>query len=321
LALRKGKISADRMIRALACRGIIRQRFLKLKPKLNIQKMSTHNVQHIKTVAVGGSTGNMELRVVPMFSDNYGYIVIDKASMQAAVVDPADHEVMLGALKTMSEITLTQVWCTHKHDDHAGGNEAFAAAYPGIKIYGPVHENKTVPAISHPCEDEATFQLGTNTQVRVLFVPCHTRGHIIYFADAGNARVLAAGDTLFTGGCGRFFEGTAAEMLANMDRMRQLPHDTVCCPAHEYTQGNFAFNASIDSRLKPNHAEIVAKREKGEFTVPTTIGAEKVHNLFMRTRDTDVQELVKRAAGPAYADKELDAEMTMTLLREMKNSF
>jgi len=280
--------------------------------------MITHNAKHIKTVSVGGDAGNIELRVVPMFTDNYGYIVIDKSSMQAAVIDPADHEVMLGVLKMMPEITCTQVWCTHKHDDHAGGNAAFAAAYPGIQIYGPAHENQLVPAISHPCEDGAAFQLGSSTSVKVLFVPCHTRGHIIYFADAGNARVLATGDTLFTGGCGRFFEGTAAEMLRNMDRMRDLPDDTVCCPAHEYTLGNFAFNASVDRRLKPNHAEIAAKREKGEFTVPTTIGAEKVHNLFMRTREADVQALVKLATGE---EKELDAEQTMALLRSMKNSF
>jgi len=299
------------------------QQHLKLIIKIapnQYKKMSTHNTNHIKTVSVGGSEGNIELRVVPMFTDNYGYIVIDKSSMQAAVVDPADHEVMLRVLQSMPEITCTQVWCTHKHKDHCGGNAAFAAAYPGIRIYGPAHETKwdAEPALTNPCEDHATFRLGNSTNVRVLFVPCHTRGHIAYFADAGNARVLAAGDTLFTGGCGRFFEGTPAEMLVNMDRLGGLPDDTVCCPAHEYTLGNFAFNASIDSRLQPNHAEIIAVRERGEFTVPTTIGAEKKHNLFMRTREADVQSLTKQAAGE---ENELGAEQTMALLRSMKNSF
>jgi hydroxyacylglutathione hydrolase len=278
--------------------------------------MSTHNIEHIKTVKIDDS---IELRIVPMFSDNYGYIVVEKKTGLGAVVDPADHGVMLQALKRMPDVKITQVWCTHKHSDHCGGNDAFATAYPGIEIYGPVHETEHVPAITIPCEDGAIFKLG-DIDVRVLYVPCHTRGHIAFFANSGTARVLAAGDCLFTGGCGRFFEGAPEEMLSIMDKFAELPDDTVCCPAHEYTIGNFSFNASVDSSLQGALENIRGQRDRGEFTVPTTIGAEKKHNLFMLTRTERVQFLTASAAGESTAALG-DPVKTMSLLREMKNNF
>lgn len=242
--------------------------------------------------------------------------MIDRTSQRAAAVDPADHEAVLGALKKMKDISITQVWCTHKHDDHAGGNLAFATAYPNIHIYGPSQESTAVPGISHPCTEGTAFNLG-NISVTVMHLPCHTRGHIAFYAG----QVLCAGDTLFTGGCGRFFEGSAEEMLQNMDRLSLLPDETVCCPAHEYTLGNLAFNSFIDPDLRAVFEEVNAQRQRGQFTVPTTIAAEKYHNLFMRTKERRIQQLVAAAAGATYHNKEIDAVTTMSLLRKMKNEF
>jgi hydroxyacylglutathione hydrolase len=278
--------------------------------------MSTHNISNIKTHNAGSS---IEIRVIPMFTDNYGYVVIDKASKDAAVVDPADHVNMMEALKSMTDINLKQVWNTHKHDDHAGGNIKFSKSFPGIKIYGPKHENEEVPAITNPCEDGDSFNLG-NTLVKILYVPCHTRGHIAFFGEAdSNSKVLACGDTLFNGGCGRFFEGTADEMVINLQRFRQLGDNVVCLPAHEYTLGNFAFNASIDENLRTRFDEIKKMRDDGFFTVPTTIQDEKLYNLFMNTDDSRIQSLVANASG----DNECigNEVKTMKYLRELKNNF
>jgi hydroxyacylglutathione hydrolase len=275
--------------------------------------MSTHNLSHMKTVMIDAT---LELIVVPMFQDNYGYIIIDKASHHAAVVDPADHTVMLEAMKLVPNVELKQLWCTHKHEDHCGGNTAFASAFPGLEVYGPKEE--FVPAVTHPCEDGASFTLGS-TRVRVLHVPCHTRGHIAFFADTGSAHILASGDCLFTGGCGRFFEGVPEEMLTIMDKFSQLPDDTICLPAHEYTLGNFQFNASVDPSLRDALESVRGQRDRGEFTVPTTIHAEKRLNLFMMTRTERMQGLVAEAAHDPAAIG--DPVKTMELLRKMKNSF
>jgi hydroxyacylglutathione hydrolase len=296
-------------------------------------RMSTHTIDHVKVHNAGGS---LEVRIVPMFSDNYGYVIIDKDSRAAALVDPSDHVNMLTAVKRMDDITVSQIWCTHKHDDHCGGNIAFSKAFPGIEIYGPSQEKMgdelggNFPAqprswldqqqvITTACDDGATFTLGT-TSVQVSHVPCHTRGHIIYYAESGDksTRVLACGDTVFVGGCGRFFEGTAEEMVINMRKIRQLPNDTICLPAHEYTLSNFVFNVTIDPSVNDKVEEYKVMRNNGEFTVPTTIANELKYNLFMNTELDTVQKLTAAASG----DKSCvgDAVKTMALLRSMKNN-
>ncbi len=175
-------------------------------------------------------------------------------------------------------------------------------------------------AITHPCQDGMKFKFGNN-DVAVTHVPCHTRGHIVFYIQSPDSmsKVLACGDTVFVGGCGRFFEGTAEEMITNMAKLRQLPDDTMCLPAHEYTLGNFEFNASIDESLNEALAAIKAKRKRGEFTVPTTIGLEKQHNLFMNTEDNRIQQLVAKASGDDSCVG--SAGTTMTHLRSMKNNF
>ena len=272
--------------------------------------------------SLGG--GSVELAVVPMFSDNYGYIIIDKKSKEVALVDPADPPPVMNALMEMG-LTPTQLWCTHYHDDHQGGNEAFKSKFPDIHIYGPSKE--PIRVIDSKMDDGSSFTFGENINVKVMHVPCHTKGHIAFYGEsldnvegsAGTIRILAPGDTLFMGGCGKFFEGNAGEMLSNMNRLMQLPDDTVVCSAHEYTQSNYKFLNSIDAETCGQvYKEVCSKRAEGKFTLPTTIGAEKQSNLFMKCNEERVQAIVSAAAG---VNTKGDPTATMKHLRELKNSF
>lgn len=261
--------------------------------------------------------GNLELAVVPMFSDNYGYVIINTAVKEAALVDPADPDPVMEALRDMG-VKPTQLWCTHYHNDHQGGNAAFKKAFPDMEILGPSKE--PIEVIDTKLEDGATFKFG-GMDVSVMHVPCHTKGHIAFYSEdkSANVRILAAGDTLFAGGCGRFFEGTPAEMLSNMNRLGELPDDTVVCPAHEYTEANYKFLNSLDPETVGEvFRQVQIRRAEGKFTVPTTIGAEKETNYFMKCNEPHIQAIIAKAAGVAVSG---DSVLTMKSLREMKNEF
>ena len=263
------------------------------------------------------ATTSVEVVALPMWSDNYAYVVIDKETRFAAVVDPGEGRAV--ALKIKDELQaagrceLKQLWCTHKHDDHSGGNAAFKDVFPDIEIIGTQYES--VPALTRGVGEGDEFQLG-QSRVHVLYVPCHTAGHVAFLVSGANeqsGQVLFPGDTLFVGGCGRFFEGTGLEMLKNMDRFAQLPADTLVYPAHEYTESNLKFLASVDPvGSGAVYAQVKEKRSRGLVTVPTTIGAELGYNLFIKTREERVQALVGTTGDP---------EATMNKLRSMKNSF
>ena len=253
-----------------------------------------------------------DVYLVPMFSDNYGHILVDKSTNQAALIDPAECEPVL---KTCSELGLDvkMALITHKHNDHCGGNEGVKRAIPGVRIIGTGYER--IPGATESVREGDTIELG-NLIISVISVPCHTTGHVAYFVqsktEADKSPILFPGDTLFVGGCGRFFEGTASDMLKNMDKLSSLPPTTAVYCAHEYTTSNLKFLASVD----PTGCEkvlqaVLAKREEGLPTVPSTIGNELSYNLFMKTRDPRVQALVGKSS----------AEETMATLREMKNKF
>jgi hydroxyacylglutathione hydrolase len=255
---------------------------------------------------------SVDIEIIPMWTDNYAYVVIDKESRFAAVVDPGEGDAVVKRVKEMEAAgicQLKQIWCTHKHDDHAGGNAIIASEFPGLDVIGTQYE--PVPAITRAVGEGSEFVLG-KTSVKVIYVPCHTSGHIAFIVTSGR-NILFPGDTLFVGGVGRFFEGTGAEMQVNMDRFRELPAETLVYPAHEYTESNLRFLASVDPLVCSSVlAEVQEKRSKGEFTVPTEIGKEVNYNLFMKTREARVQNLIGITDDPVA---------TMTKLREMKNSF
>jgi hydroxyacylglutathione hydrolase len=209
---------------------------------------------------------------------------------------------------------------THKHDDHSGGNQAFmdALGEQGLAIVGPSYES--IPALTKPVSAGDSFALG-GLSVSVLHTPCHTTGHIGYVLKSStssdsSAPLLFPGDTLFVGGCGRFFEGNAAQMLDNMRQFSQLPEETIVFPAHEYTTSNLKFLASVDGdapALQQALAECTHRRSQDppEPTVPTTLAAEAKYNLFFKCDELRTQQLVGAST----------AEEAMATLRARKNDF
>lgn len=232
----------------------------------------------------------LEIVRIPVLDDNYVWLAHEPASGETLVVDPAVSAPVLAEAQARGW-RISQIWNTHWHPDHVGGNLEIKAA-TGAKITGPAAEAAKIPGIDRSVVEGETVSLGHATAT-VIDVPAHTAGHNAYvFADEKAAFV---GDTLFAMGCGRLFEGTAAQMFANMAKLSALPDDTAVYCAHEYTLSNANFAVTVEpdnAALTTRHAEVTAMRARGEPTIPTSIGAERATNPFMRA--ATVEELAAR---------------------------
>jgi len=232
----------------------------------------------------------LEIVRIPVLSDNYVWMVHEPVSEETMVVDPAVADPVLAEAEKHGW-KITQIWNTHWHPDHTGGNAAIKEA-TGCHITGPEAEKERIPTLDMMVKEGDTARLG-DVIADVIDVPAHTAGHIAFhFAEEGEVFV---GDTLFAMGCGRLFEGTAAQMFDNMRKLEQLPGDTLVYCAHEYTQSNgeYALVAEPDNQaLKDRMDAVLAARSRGEATVPTTIALEKATNPFMRA--ASVEELAER---------------------------
>lgn len=239
----------------------------------------------------------LEIVRIPVLSDNYVWLVHEALSGETMAVDPAVAEPVLAEAEARGW-RITQVWNTHWHPDHTGGNAAIRAA-TGCTITGPAAESARIPTLDRQVRGGDKVRLGGSV-AEVIEVPAHTAGHIAYhFAEEQAAFV---GDTLFAMGCGRLFEGTAAQMFDNMAKLGALPSETLVYCAHEYTQSNgrYALVAEPDNAaLAARMAEVDAARARGEATVPTTIGLERATNPFMRARSVD-QLAERRAAKDGF---------------------
>ena len=236
---------------------------------------------------------SIEVVRIPVLSDNYVWLLRENISGEVMVVDPAVAEPVLEKADELGW-KITQIWNTHWHPDHTGGNAAIKAA-TGCIITGPAAEAERIPTLDVLVRDGERVSFGA-TSALVIDVPAHTAGHIAFhFEDEG---IVFVGDTLFALGCGRLFEGTAAQMFANMARLAQLPDETHVYCAHEYTlsNGRYAVVAEPENEaLATRMAGIIAMRERGEPTVPTTIGLERATNPFMRANS--VEQLAERRAA------------------------
>jgi hydroxyacylglutathione hydrolase len=255
----------------------------------------------------------MKVIPVPVLSDNYAYLVIDEKEKIAIAIDPAEPEKVLEAAKKEG-VKVTLVATTHHHWDHAGGNKKFLELNPGIEVLGG---DERIEAVTRLVKDEETFKVGS-LEARVLSTPCHTSGHVLYFFSnpSSSQPLLFTGDTLFIGGCGRFFEGNAEQMQRALGEViPSLPDSTLVYCGHEYTVANLRFAITIE----PNNQELKKKLEwaieqtekKKGFTIPSTIQEELSYNPFMRTNQLEVQKAVGKT----------DAIQTMDELRTRKNNF
>lgn len=230
---------------------------------------------------------------VPVLSDNYVWLVHESQSGETLVVDPAVAVPVLAAAEARGW-TITQIWNTHWHPDHVGGNAEIKAA-TGCTITGPADEAERIMTLDVLVRGGDVVQLG-GVSANVIDVPAHTAGHIAYHFESEHAAFV--GDTLFAMGCGRLFEGTAAQMYENMRKLEALGDDTAIYCAHEYTLSNARFAVTVEpdnADLTRRFADVVAARERGEATIPTTIALERATNPFMRA--TSVEELAARRAA------------------------
>lgn len=234
----------------------------------------------------------LEIVRVPVLSDNYSWLVHDPDSGETMVVDPGEAQALLDAAAARSW-TIGQVWNTHWHPDHVGGNAGIVAA-TGATVIGPEAERAKIAGLDTGLTEGDAVRLGTHVAT-VMTVPGHTQGHIA-FHFAGDAAIFT-GDTLFAMGCGRLFEGTPADMFGNMQRYAVLPPETRVYCGHEYTQSNgrYALVAEPDNvAIRERMARVDTMRASGEATIPTTIGEELATNPFLRA--ASAAELGERRA-------------------------
>lgn len=255
------------------------------------------------------------MKLIPLnaFADNYIWLLHD--THQALVVDPGDAQPVLEALQH-SGVQLTTILVTHHHLDHTGGVETLRQA-TGAQVFGPMRETMPEP-LTRLVGGDQVQSMGLTFQV--MDVPGHTAGHIAYFcADVDGSPVLFCGDTLFSGGCGRLFEGSPAQMLASLDTLAALPDATRVCCAHEYTLSNLKFAQAVDpdnQALTQYTAQAQDLRERQQPTLPSTILREREINPFLRTRQAAVIEAAKSHDASAS-----DEVSVFAALRQWKNKF
>lgn len=257
----------------------------------------------------------MTLHPVPAFDDNYIWVLDD--GRRAIVVDPGDSQPVLDYL-TARSLVLDTILITHHHGDHVGGVAELMRS-GSVRVVGPATEKLPVPADRLRGADAIPLLDG---HARILDVPGHTAGHIAYLVESPSLQkpVLFCGDTLFCGGCGRLFEGTAAQMLDSLDQLAALPPDTLVCAAHEYTLSNLRFAREVEPGnpdLADHQEKCLQLRAMQQPTLPSTIDLERRINPFMRVREPSVaqrvaQQAVLQQSSPAHV---------FAALREWKNVY
>ncbi|MGD1854177.1 MAG: hydroxyacylglutathione hydrolase [Leptolyngbyaceae cyanobacterium] len=237
----------------------------------------------------------MQIHRLEAWSDNYIFLLQDGTS--AAVVDPTEAQPVLAKLKELGA-ELTTIFNTHHHGDHVGGNRQLLAKFPSTVVYASETDQGRIPGQQVFLNEGDTVAFGGRT-AQIFFVPGHTRGHIAYYfpsAEAGEPGELFCGDTLFAGGCGRLFEGTPAQMVDSLSKLRELPDNTRVWCAHEYTLSNLKFAVTVDGQnpeLQTRYTQVKAARQRQAATVPSLLGLEKKTNPFLRWDQPALQAAAK----------------------------
>ncbi len=230
---------------------------------------------------------------IPMLSDNYSWLLREVLSNKVAIVDPAEAAPAIAAVEAAGG-QLDMIFLTHHHDDHIGGVAELVERYEPV-VVGNAADAHRLPALDIAVHEGSLVDFGA-AKVRVIDTPGHTLGHVSYYIAEGG--VLLPGDTMFSLGCGRFFEGTPADMFRSLQKFSDLPGETLVCAGHEYTASNARFALSVDpenAALQARAAEVTALREAGQPTLPVTLGEERASNPFLRA--ADAEELGKLRAA------------------------
>ncbi|OGP09489.1 MAG: hydroxyacylglutathione hydrolase [Deltaproteobacteria bacterium GWA2_45_12] len=267
----------------------------------------------------------MKIIQIPALQDNYTYLLICEKTGEVAAIDSPDAQVTKDALRAyfttplqvmgaQQAAPLRAIWNTHHHWDHTGGNEGLVDHPPPnplpfprtgiplrgtregglfplplgervrergpIPVFGGAYDRDRIYGLNHPLKEGDEVRLG-GLKFKIIDIPGHTLGHIAYYGHG----VVFCGDTLFVGGCGRLFEGTAEQMVSSLNKLKNLPDETKVYCMHEYTQKNLEFALILEpgnKALQEKYRDVVEKRKRGESTVPSTIGEEKSYNPFLR---------------------------------------
>lgn len=264
------------------------------------------------------TTNNMKVSAIPAFSDNYIWAISIDGNQSIVLVDPGDAQVCIKYLE-QHQLSLSAILITHHHADHVGGIAALRdychKKNEKLTVYGPKHENIPHCDVALKENDIATVD-SLKLSFTVIDLPGHTSGHIAYLGDDN----LFCGDTLFSGGCGRLFEGTPKQMLTSLNKLAALPERTHVYCAHEYTKANLNFALTVEpqnSELVYYYNQVINKREQGLSTIPTSILIEKKINPFLRCDQASIME-----SASQYSDRDInDPLSTFTVIRQWKDNF
>lgn len=263
----------------------------------------------------------LHIHPIPILDNNYVWLIENTESREAVVVDPGVAQPVLDFLQ-QKNLTLTHIFITHSHNDHIGGvTDLLAATSPdNINVSGPYCPN--IPQVNNLCTEGDIIELWSNARIEVLHTPGHLPEHVCYvlLEKSHEQFHIFTGDTLFSSGCGRIFDGSPEELKHSIDRLCSYPDDTYLYSAHEYTLANIEFALSVEANnvdLQKKHVDSITLRKENKPTLPTTVAIEKATNPFVRCKGVEIIEKLTRTKGEPITSE----LMAFTELRRLKNHY
>ncbi|MDC0433380.1 hydroxyacylglutathione hydrolase [Pelagibacteraceae bacterium] len=253
----------------------------------------------------------MKIEIIPCLNDNYSYLIHDEISNTVAIVDPSEF-MPCDKIISKNYQKLDFILNTHHHYDHVGGNEELKKKY-NSKVLGFENDKNRIPQIDTVLKDNQESKIGT-LNFTTIFIPGHTKGHVAFYFK--KERVVFTGDTLFSLGCGRVFEGTYKQMFQSLNKLKNLPGETKVYCGHEYTFKNLEFCIKFNPNndfLKKKKSDIKLSLKNKKPTIPSTIADEIKANIFFRVNDPDIKKAINLENSP-------DIEI-FTKLRDLKDNF